>query len=73
MPAAYDIVDNIHLLPRQYAKRETVYKRLKYEVYTLSVYVEENTQPSYALNIKLILVLQKKSLVKRKEKKKWKR
>tara|TARA_B100000925_G_scaffold290232_1_gene274982 strand:+ start:10909 stop:12450 length:1542 start_codon:yes stop_codon:yes gene_type:complete len=47
MPIAYDIVDNIHLFPRQYAKRETVYKRLKYEVYTLSVYVEENTQPSY--------------------------
>uniref|UniRef100_A0A6C0JER9 Uncharacterized protein n=1 Tax=viral metagenome TaxID=1070528 RepID=A0A6C0JER9_9ZZZZ len=47
IPIAYDIVDNMHIFPRQYNKRETVYKKLKYDVYTLGVHVQENTPESY--------------------------
>ena len=47
IPIAYDIVDNIAVFPRQYQKRETVYKRLSYDVYTLSVNVNPETTENY--------------------------
>lgn len=42
-PVAYDIVDNISLFPRQYIKREAVYKKLDYDVYSININANSDT------------------------------
>ena len=42
-PIAYDIVDNISLFPRQYMKREAVYKKLDYDIFTININANQDT------------------------------
>ncbi len=43
MPVAFDIVDGFSVFPRQYSKREKVYKKLNYDVYELNIKSENNS------------------------------
>ena len=53
MPVAFDIVDEFSIFPRQYLKREKVYKRLNYDIHELHVYANSNSSENtfkYALD-----------------------
>ncbi len=43
MPVAFDIVDGFSVFPRQYSKREKVYKKLNYDVYELNIKSDNNS------------------------------
>jgi len=53
IPLAIDIVDEFSVFPRQYVKREKVYRKLNYDIYEMHVYADtkstENTF-NYALD-----------------------
>jgi superfamily II DNA or RNA helicase len=42
-PLAFDIVDEFSLFPAQYKKRETVYRKLDYDIYEHDIYADETT------------------------------
>lgn len=46
-PLAYDIVDNFCVFPNQYNKREVVYKKLGYDVYTKIINSNQNHKLEY--------------------------
>ena len=70
LPIAYDIVDNFSLFPRQYIKRERVYKRLKYDVYYGSLTVTNNNISESAIEYFLDTGFTKKDFSRKKKKKK---
>ena len=43
MPIAYDIVDQMSMFPNQYIRRERVYKKLGYSVYTNDIKITSNS------------------------------
>lgn len=70
LPIAYDIIDNFGLFPRQYMKREAVYKRLKYDVYSGSLTVTNNQLSDSAIEYMLDTGFTKKDFSRKKRKKK---
>ena len=66
---AYDIADNFSLFPRQYIKRERVYKRLKYDVYYGSISITNDKISESAIEYFLDTGFTKKDFSRKKKKK----